>query len=59
MKHTSYVLAFLIGITSVDSQNNFEYWQQRCGLHYGRENGCEYLQLRRDSKTSLHQQFSR
>jgi hypothetical protein len=28
MKHTSYILAFWMGLTSLYSQNNFEYWQQ-------------------------------
>ena len=28
MRNIFYTLAFLIGITSVYSQNNFEYWQQ-------------------------------
>jgi len=28
MKHTSYILAFWMGLTSLCSQNNFEYWQQ-------------------------------
>ncbi|MGB4744003.1 MAG: M1 family metallopeptidase [Flavobacteriaceae bacterium] len=28
MKHTSYIIAFLMGLNSLHSQNNFEYWQQ-------------------------------
>ena len=28
MKYTSYIIAFFIGMTSMYSQNNFEYWQQ-------------------------------
>ena len=28
MKHISYILTFLMGLSTVCSQNNFEYWQQ-------------------------------